>query len=223
MLHGAISNIFLWTSNIYFTNVYTNCNNSNLSNCCSVVFKITIKKRLLSLSYGFGNIFEKKFLSFSTNFWNNIFWPVKVLAITLLPPKNLRFSTLFLIIISNYLFADIDECASNPCLNGATCTDAVNSYTCTCVAGYTGTHCETGTFLTMMRTLQTNPLMWIRSLFLFGLACITSLIRCERTRRYVEYFVVNSIEISQMCTQTILIRTYQTDVASYLKFRLKVD
>ena len=40
--------------------------------------------------------------------------------------------------------ADIDECSSNPCLNGATCTDAVNQYTCGCVAGYTGTHCETG-------------------------------------------------------------------------------
>ena len=39
---------------------------------------------------------------------------------------------------------DINECSSSPCLNGATCTDAVNSYTCACVAGYTGTHCETG-------------------------------------------------------------------------------
>ena len=43
---------------------------------------------------------------------------------------------------------DIDECASSPCENGATCTDAVDSYTCHCVAGYTGTHCETGTTLT---------------------------------------------------------------------------
>ena len=42
------------------------------------------------------------------------------------------------------LLIDIDECSSNPCMNGATCTDAVNSYTCACVAGYTGTHCETG-------------------------------------------------------------------------------
>ena len=51
--------------------------------------------------------------------------------------------------------ADIDECSSNPCLNGATCTDAVNSYTCACVAGYTGTHCETGSSL----TLKTNNLL----------------------------------------------------------------
>ena len=39
---------------------------------------------------------------------------------------------------------DIDECASSPCENGATCTDAVDSYTCDCIAGYTGKHCETG-------------------------------------------------------------------------------
>ena len=54
-----------------------------------------------------------------------------------------------------HLNADIDECSSNPCLNGATCTDAVNSYTCGCVAGYTGTHCETGSSL----TLKTNNLL----------------------------------------------------------------
>ena len=41
-------------------------------------------------------------------------------------------------------FPDIDECASSPCLNGATCEDEVNYYTCTCDDGYTGTHCETG-------------------------------------------------------------------------------
>ena len=29
-----------------------------------------------------------------------------------------------------------------PCQYDATCTDQVNSYTCTCVAGFTGTNCE---------------------------------------------------------------------------------
>lgn len=38
---------------------------------------------------------------------------------------------------------DIDECAAQPCLNGATCTDGIASYTCACVAGYTGASCET--------------------------------------------------------------------------------
>ncbi|CAH1795815.1 unnamed protein product [Owenia fusiformis] len=53
---------------------------------------------------------------------------------------------------------DINECSSSPCLHGSTCTDQVNGspclhgstctdkingYICTCVDGYTGTHCET--------------------------------------------------------------------------------
>ena len=45
----------------------------------------------------------------------------------------------------NY-FSDIDECASNPCLNEATCNDLSNSYKCTCVIGYRGKMCETGIY-----------------------------------------------------------------------------
>ena len=40
---------------------------------------------------------------------------------------------------------DINECASDPCQNGAICTDAINIYTCTCAAGYTGLQCQTST------------------------------------------------------------------------------
>ncbi len=43
-------------------------------------------------------------------------------------------------------FLDINECASTPCENGGTCTDAVNSYTCACVDGYSGLQCATGTY-----------------------------------------------------------------------------
>ena len=41
-----------------------------------------------------------------------------------------------------YLLADINECASNPCKNGGTCTDQINGFTCECSPGYTGTECE---------------------------------------------------------------------------------
>lgn len=44
---------------------------------------------------------------------------------------------------------DINECASVPCVHGATCVDTVNAYTCNCVAGYTGTNCQTGTQIIM--------------------------------------------------------------------------
>ena len=44
-----------------------------------------------------------------------------------------------------YVLIDIDECASNPCQHVyATCTDALNGYTCTCPSDFTGTHCEIG-------------------------------------------------------------------------------
>ena len=50
----------------------------------------------------------------------------------------------FLCVLFFYLELDIDECASNPCLNRGTCTDLVNGFTCSCVPGFTGTQCETG-------------------------------------------------------------------------------
>eukprot|EP00058_Branchiostoma_floridae_P005497 XP_002590985.1 hypothetical protein BRAFLDRAFT_69464 [Branchiostoma floridae] len=40
------------------------------------------------------------------------------------------------------LCADFDECSSAPCRNGATCQDRVNSFTCQCAPGFTGTLCE---------------------------------------------------------------------------------
>ena len=44
----------------------------------------------------------------------------------------------------NQNIVDIDDCANNPCQNGATCTDMVNQYNCTCVDGYSGDNCEIG-------------------------------------------------------------------------------
>ena len=38
--------------------------------------------------------------------------------------------------------SDIDNCANNPCENGATCSDQVNNYTCICAAGYMGPNCS---------------------------------------------------------------------------------
>ena len=45
---------------------------------------------------------------------------------------------------TTYFVTDVDECSSNPCENGGTCIDGINEYSCQCVAGYTGTNCETG-------------------------------------------------------------------------------
>ena len=40
------------------------------------------------------------------------------------------------------MIKDIDECASNPCQNNATCVDKVNAYQCRCLDGYVGRRCE---------------------------------------------------------------------------------
>ena len=41
-------------------------------------------------------------------------------------------------------FLDIDDCYSSSCLNGGTCVDGVNSYSCKCADGFKGVHCENG-------------------------------------------------------------------------------
>ena len=45
-----------------------------------------------------------------------------------------------------FCFVVINYCSSNPCMNGATCTDGVDSYICECVPGYTGVYCETSKY-----------------------------------------------------------------------------
>ena len=42
------------------------------------------------------------------------------------------------------VLVDIDECASNPCMNDAACADGVDLFTCTCAAEFTGAICDVG-------------------------------------------------------------------------------
>ncbi|KAM6980927.1 fibulin-7 [Aplochiton taeniatus] len=37
---------------------------------------------------------------------------------------------------------DINECASSPCMNGGTCVDEVNQFSCTCTKGWAGATCQ---------------------------------------------------------------------------------
>ena len=44
---------------------------------------------------------------------------------------------------------DIDDCDPDPCAgfpNSVGCVDGVDSYTCTCAPGYTGSECEIGMY-----------------------------------------------------------------------------
>lgn len=38
--------------------------------------------------------------------------------------------------------ADINECASSPCMNGGTCVDEVNQFSCVCAKGWAGATCQ---------------------------------------------------------------------------------
>lgn len=54
-------------------------------------------------------------------------------------------SKLTLLKLSLFCFVlDIHPCESNPCVNGANCTNDVKSYTCSCIRGYIGVNCEIG-------------------------------------------------------------------------------
>jgi hypothetical protein len=49
------------------------------------------------------------------------------------------------------LTPDTDECASNPCLNGGSCRDLVNAYSCQCSYVYMGQNCETSILLRLIQ------------------------------------------------------------------------
>ncbi|XP_078615554.1 sushi, von Willebrand factor type A, EGF and pentraxin domain-containing protein 1-like isoform X2 [Branchiostoma floridae x Branchiostoma japonicum] len=38
---------------------------------------------------------------------------------------------------------DVNECASSPCMNGGSCVDHINTFTCLCAPGYSGINCQT--------------------------------------------------------------------------------
>ena len=52
-------------------------------------------------------------------------------------------SILYNILFSLY-FADIDDCATKPCLNNGTCIDGIAAFTCQCAEGFTGRICDIG-------------------------------------------------------------------------------
>lgn len=44
----------------------------------------------------------------------------------------------------SYIFPDVNECLTRPCLNGGTCQNLPGSYKCKCKPGFLGRRCETG-------------------------------------------------------------------------------
>lgn len=50
------------------------------------------------------------------------------------------------------LSLDVDECSSDPCLNGGSCVDLVGNYSCICVEPFEGPQCETGSCPTVLHS-----------------------------------------------------------------------
>ena len=50
----------------------------------------------------------------------------------------LSFERCLMIALDTHCTTDINECASGPCQNLATCNDLVNHYTCDCTSGWSG-------------------------------------------------------------------------------------
>ena len=49
----------------------------------------------------------------------------------------------------------INECSPNSCMNGGICTDLVNGFSCSCIAGYNGDDCSNGKYQSKDKTLHT--------------------------------------------------------------------
>ena len=54
----------------------------------------------------------------------------------------LTFNSLVTFLSGENCETNIDECAGDPCQNGATCVDGIAQYTCMCHPGYEGVDCE---------------------------------------------------------------------------------
>ena len=76
---------------------------------------------------------------------------------------------------------EIDECCSQPCENGGTCTDAHIAYSCACAVGYTGENCdvdvnecdEPGLDCSLTNCTRCHPLRSVEGLP-FGAKCFES-------------------------------------------------
>lgn len=62
----------------------------------------------------------------------------------------------------SYLVSDIDYCINVSCKNGGSCVDGLDNFTCSCGAGFSGDHCETGTAESTIILVEAIKPQWHR-------------------------------------------------------------
>lgn len=110
----------------------------------------------------------ESFLVFSSTLWP--FWLMKYCC-RLVAPCLLLSST-----HHSYRHVcpiDVNDCADNPCRNGATCIDGIDSFHCVCPKGYEGLTCDQSKFSLFFLFDKINGV-----LFCFGLIFLRSWFVC---------------------------------------------
>ena len=49
---------------------------------------------------------------------------------------------------------DINYCINHTCGNGGSCVDGITNFSCSCLAGFTGDHCETGRLISIHQSIN---------------------------------------------------------------------
>ena len=75
--------------------------------------------------------------------------------------RNNRSSVNFMVSSS-----DVDECLSSPCENGGSCANLMARYTCSCIAGWSGTNCQAGMYWKHMNSHK--MFYWFVCMDLYG-------------------------------------------------------
>jgi hypothetical protein len=58
---------------------------------------------------------------------------------------NIKSSLYFGSLLDSVVVVSVNNCLVNSCVNGATCVDLGYRFICSCVAGFTGVYCQSGT------------------------------------------------------------------------------
>ncbi|CAH1240252.1 NOTCH2 [Branchiostoma lanceolatum] len=84
---------------------------------------------------------------------------------------------------------NIDDCATTPCKNNATCVDLVDSFECVCDRGYTGLLCESDLDLCHPNPC---PYGWVCVDNVSGIQCESKIIHCFLNLKFLQHLAINS-------------------------------